>query len=55
MKKREIMGKERTEAFSTKAKYKSTIATDTKISNLAKKVREFSIIGVGRGYFNKRS
>jgi len=38
MRRREIMKKEKIEALSTKAKYKSTMATNTTASNLAEKI-----------------
>ena len=38
MRRREIMKKEKIEALSTKAKYKSTMATNTTALNLAKKI-----------------
>ena len=50
MRRREIMKKERIEALSTKAKYKSTIATNTTASNLAEKI-DVKITSSGLSFF----
>lgn len=49
MRRREIIKKERIEALSTKAKYKSTMATNTTASNLAEKV-DVKITSSGLGF-----